>query len=408
MTELLNYISDPENPLYNFALGRWYENQGHTAAAAGYYVRTAEFSKDDLLCYEALLRVGICFSQQGSRTFVVKGLFLRAISLIPDRPEAYFLLSECYEHNKDWQEAYTFASMGEKLKVKDFPQLRTNVDYPGTYGFLFEKAVAGWWIGLYDESLYLFRKLRKATNMLPKHIQSVQNNLNNLGLVVHKEPLTYYGSMYEKLKVKFPGSIDIKRNYSQCYQDMFVLTMLNGLHGGNYLEIGCGDPFYGNNTALLEELGWTGISIDLDIDKTNKFAKERKNHVITADAIKVDYNSILSGDYGYLQIDCDPPLTSLEVLLRIPFDKHRFAVITFEHDAYYSEGIRERSRDYLNSLGYKMIVGDIAPDKYCNFEDWWIHPDLTDGVPANLITYSGWVKEEHKTKKADEYMLNLG
>jgi hypothetical protein len=405
MTELLNYINDTRNSSYNFSLGRWYEDRGHTAAAAGYYIRTTEFAKDDLLIYEALLRISICFLQQGSRVHVSKGVLLRAVALMPERPEAYFLLSQLYEHNKDWPEAYTWATLGEKqfTKSTDWPPLKTNVGYPGSYVFVFEKAISAWWLGLIDESLHLFRVLDKRNNILTVHAESVRRNLVNLGNNF-KAPLTYYDYMYERLKVKFPGARDIKRNYSQCYQDMFVLTILNGKKDGKFVEIGCGDPFYGNNTALLEQLGWTGISIDIDENTTKVFADKRKSQVITADATKIHYDSLLSGDYDYLQIDCDPALNSLEVLLRMPFESCRFAVITFEHDAYCSEGVKERSRAYLNSLGYKMIVGDIAPDKYMNFEDWWIHPDLTDGIPAELITYSG----KDKTRKADEYILNLG
>ena len=40
------------------------------------------------------------------------------------------------------------------------------------------------------------------------------------------------------LKYKFPGLNVIKENYSQTYQDMFVLTMLNGKQHGKFLEIG--------------------------------------------------------------------------------------------------------------------------------------------------------------------------
>jgi hypothetical protein len=402
MTALLNYLSDPKNPLYNFILGGWYENQGHTAAAAGFYVRTAEYSNGNkLLCYEALLRVGICFSKQGSRVFVVKGLFLRAISLIPERPEAYFLLSQCYEVNKDWQESYTFASIGLTLK-DNYESLKSNVGYPGKYGFTFEMAVSGWWIGLYDESLHLFRQLSKRNDLSLIHYQAVWRNLNNLGNTAWKEPTLYYDSMYEKLKVKFDGSREIKQNYSQCYQDMFVLTVLNGKKHGRFVEIGCGDPFFGNNTALLSKLGWTGLSIDIDPSLEEKWRKSGRAQFIfmCTDATKID-NWELKGDYDYLQIDCDPALNSLEVLLKIPFEKHKFAVITFEHDAYNSEGIKDRSRAYLQSMGYEMVVGDIAPDKYLNFEDWWVHPALVD-----MTRVYAMYNNSLETKKAEDYMLN--
>ena len=404
MTELLNYISDTKNGQYNFSLGLWYESRGHTAAAAGYYIRTTEFTKDKLLIYEALLRISICLLSQGARVFVSKGVLLRAIALDPGRPEAYFLMSQCCERNKDWPEAYTYACLGEKVCInKETPILNTNVGYPGEYGFICEKAVSSWWLGLVDESLHLFRQLEKRPDLSTIYFESVKNNLRNLSNNF-KQPITYYGDMYEKLKVKFPGAKDIKRNYSQCYQDMFVLTMLNGKENGKFVEVGCGDPFFGNNTVLLEDLGWTGISIDIDSNITKKFAEHRTSQVITADATKLDYSSLLSGDYDYLQIDCDPALNSLQVLLRIPFEKCRFAVITFEHDGYCSDGIKERSRAYLESLGYELVVTDIAPDKYMNFEDWWVYPELIEDCGIR------WEMEDTSdgTKKADEYMLNLG
>jgi hypothetical protein len=34
----------------------------------------------------------------------------------------------------------------------------------------------------------------------------------------------------------------------------------------------------------------------------------------------------------YLQLDCDPPSVTYDILTKIPFDEHKFAVITYEHD----------------------------------------------------------------------------
>jgi hypothetical protein len=48
-----------------------------------------------------------------------------------------------------------------------------------------------------------------------------------------------------------------------------------------------------------------------------------------------------------------------------------------------------------------MVVGDIAPDKYMNFEDWWVHPDLADQEMICKV----WNNLEG-AKKADEFMLN--
>jgi hypothetical protein len=408
---LANYIQEPKNSIYNFILARCYEEQGHTASAAGFYLRCAEFGVDDTLSYEALLRLGLCFQHQGSRTFTVIGIFLRAISLIHDRPEAYFLLSRIYEINRDWQEAYTWAILGEKLfknnkNNNNLKPLITNVEYDDYYVFTFERAVSGWWIGLIDESLYLFKELLKNPNILDIYSTACENNLKNLD-TNWAEPLEYNDSLYEDLKVKFNESILIKKNYSQTYQDMFVLTMLNGKKNGRYLEIGCGDPWYGNNTALLElNYNWSGFSIDIDKNTCDNFQDKRGSSiVICQDARKINYNNILSGDtiIDYLQIDADPSTISYEILLKIPFETHKFSVITFEHDDYADEksGVREKSRKYLISQGYKLVVSDIAPTKYKRFEDWWCKPELID-----QDIYNKMLNISPDTKKADEYMLD--
>lgn len=403
MKELLDYISDQDNPERNFALGRWYDDMGHTAAAAGFYTRACEYTTDELLIYEALCRTANCFTRQGSRVFLTKGILLRAISVKPERPEAYFLLSQLYEVEKDWQESFCFAKMGKALKYDDDSPLRTNVGYPGIYGFEFEEAVSAWWIGLRSYSMHLFRRLEKNPSLLPHHIASVKDNLARLSGDVSRPPMTYIDSMYEHIRVKFPGLRDIKRNYSQCFQDLFVLTMLDGKRNGLFFERGCGDPDQGNNTKLLEEWGWLGTSIDIDPAVTGKFSEKRLCFVITGDATRMNYDELIDKDFDYLQIDCDPAPQSLEVLFRIPFEKRRFAVITFEHDGYRNDGIRERSRAYLESLGYVMVVGDIAPDDYMPFEDWWIHPAL---IKPEILHKMQDLRQE--TKRSDLYMLLEG
>lgn len=404
---ITHFIEDPRDPLGNFLLGNLYENLGQTASAASFYIRTAEFGYDEKLIYEALLRTSLCLERQGSRTFVVKGILLRAISLLPNRPEAYFLLSRIYEKCKDWQESYTWAILGEKMFLYDdydnyYDKLNTDVEYPGSYGFTFERAVSSWWIGLREESLHLFKQLSKRHDMQDIHVTSVNNNLKNLWNN-WKEPIRYDSSMYKRLRYKFNNSHIIEQNYSQCYQDMFVLSMLKGKQEGKFLEIGCGDPYFGNNTVLLEKkFGWKGISIDINQNIIDIFKQNRDSVVICQDATTVNYNDILEGDYDYLQIDCDPPIVSLNVLKKIPFETHKFAVITFEHDFYDGDNslVRDDSRKYLKSFGYTLVVNNVAADKYYSFEDWWVHPDLIDEDIINKMTC---ISED--PKKADNYML---
>lgn len=388
---LTDYIEYPNNPESNWNIGWYYDRIGQTASAVSFYLRCAERTDDDLLRFECLLRSALCFQKQGSRNFTVKGLLQHAVSIQPQRPEGYFLLSRHYEREKydgHWNDCYTVASIGENICKNDsnsLKPLRTNVEYPdGEYGLLFEKAVSSWWCGLCDESRELFTDLYLNYALDDSHYNSVHANLRFL-----KSPIGQYAPFsiyrfydYERLRLKFSNSKDIQRNYSEAFQDLFVLTMLNGKKKGTYLEIGAGHPVYGNNTYLLETVfGWSGTSIDYNSDLVDDFNKKRVNECINADATKLDYSELIDTDYiDYLQIDCDPPEVTYQTLLKLDLKKTKFGVITFEHDNYAdsTKSIQNLAHDYLSRCGYTPIVKNISPDGIRSYEDWWVHPDYVD------------------------------
>jgi tetratricopeptide (TPR) repeat protein len=179
---LTNFVDKPRDPMNNFLLGRYYEERSQYAAAIGFYLRAAEFGEDDLLTYEALLRLAINFEFQGRRSHTMKGVLLRAVSVQPNRPEAYFLIARTYEVLKEWHEAYAWSIIGLKIACEGVCEgsLHTDVQYPGVYGFIYERAVVSWWIGLYYESLSLFKKLEKQYKMLPIHGESVKRNIETV------------------------------------------------------------------------------------------------------------------------------------------------------------------------------------------------------------------------------------
>ena len=51
-----------------------------------------------------------------------------------------------------------------------------------------------------------------------------------------------YDYANDYLKHRFSGYTKVFQNYSQAYQDLFVLSMLNGKKNGKYVEIGSNDP----------------------------------------------------------------------------------------------------------------------------------------------------------------------
>jgi len=180
--QLTNFINDSENPDINLWLAKYYHSIGQTASAISYYIRTAERTEDKTLMYACLLAASGCFDSQGCRNNSVKGMLQSAVALLPERPEGYFLLSRFYERDGNYHDAYLISSIGLEVAYTDLPELPLPVDYPGTYGILFERAVSSWHTGLCDDSRKYFLDLRENywEQMDSIHKESVMNNLKFL------------------------------------------------------------------------------------------------------------------------------------------------------------------------------------------------------------------------------------
>lgn len=246
---------------------------------------------------------------------------------------------------------------------------------------------------------------------------------------------------------------------SQAGQDLFVIAMTQGKTDGTWLELGCGHPVSSNNTYLLEKrLAWSGVSIDterMDQDIVTPYeeywhsfyqrrkqpdwpehpcafedlpeqsrgrfqryyedfiARQRsdmdavpnpsrswqtcrpRTKFYKYDAFDFDY-TVLPERIDYLQVDLHPSTASLDILDHV-LPKHRFSVITFEHDVWDhspdSARVRELSRQRLKDQGYDLIISDatVPPghgtgigDEPINFEDWWADPEVIDAEIRDL------------------------
>lgn len=228
--------------------------------------------------------------------------------------------------------------------------------------------------------------------------------------------INYKKSQHDILKFKFIDSEFIEHNYSQAYQDMFVLSVLNGKKDGTFLEIGAYDPYNLSNTYLLEKnYNWRGVSIDINPTNNVEFQNRKNTKLIVNDALKINYSDLITDNnlpsrIDYLQIDIEPQKQTLECLKLIPLDKFRFSVITFETDFYDPEvnkeeslKNRDESRQILKSHGYELIVGNV-----CNvstndpFEDWYVDSTF---FSSDIIKKFKNSSEYNNT--SESYMLNL-
>jgi len=174
---------------------------------------------------------------------------------------------------------------------------------------------------------------------------------------------------------------------SQAQQDLFVLAV-TGKRNGFFLEIGGFHSEKLSNTYLLEKgFGWRGVTVEFVPENAAEIASNRAAAVICQDATTIrwaDKRLELNVPKGpdYLQVDCEPALSSLLALWRVVVSGIRPKVITFEHDAYakatllgvipQGRAVRSWSRLLLRVLGYTLVAANIATQSGKPFEDWWV------------------------------------
>lgn len=214
--------------------------------------------------------------------------------------------------------------------------------------------------------------MKLLTKILNFLIRKVKNVLRRLVL-----PLLPKRTRYKK---RLSGQI----SYSQAGQDVFVRAMLNSKQNGYYVELGAFDAVWDSNTYFLEsQLGWKGISFEIEGALVKKFNQERKNRCFEADATKLDYAEFFAIEnmpsrVDYLSLDIEPADQTLATLKALPLEKYRFSVITYEHDNYVSgPSCMNEARKILEKHGYFRVISNLNSEGR-DFEDWWVDPEAVD------------------------------
>jgi hypothetical protein len=402
--KLLNdVILDYSNTEKIYKLAREYDRLEQGSAAFSYYLRAADMSpcKTDAeiwLQYKCMILGSFIYERNGNRDHSVEGLLKIAIDTCPDRPEAYYFLSKFKQKKNDWRESMMYAAIG--LKFESWKSVYDDdLNYPGINALRLLYARAKWKTDGRDESKNLAFDLKykhRVSSELDKEVTAL--------LAEHGYPstLTFTQNEHDRYKFKFKGIENIERNYSRHFQDMFVLSILDGQKNGTFVEIGSGHPELFNNTLLLEkEFGWKGISLDNSERMCHIFSRSRNSSLVLADAANTDYKLLfkqhcLEQRIEFLRINAE--LASIAALKAIPFDKHEFSVLQFQHNAvWWGAEIREESRKILSKIGYILMVSDVAVDEKSSYEDWWVHPDY--------VKVKSEMRSSNKVNFAWNYMM---
>ena len=215
----------------------------------------------------------------------------------------------------------------------------------------------------------------------------------------------YIQKDYPFLRVKPEGMKDLKKNYSQVWQDIFALVVNDAKRDGTFLEIGGAQPCIGNNTWLLEEeYNWRGYSIELDDELAGMWTEGLRpnTRLFHDDALEFDYvswadNLHLPRHMDYLSFDLEPPQVTLECLKQFPLDKLSFNCVTYEHDAYRGWGDIYAHREIFTKHGYDL-VGENLRNSGCTMEEWFIHESVDKDIRDAL---------RHGNCEAYELLLDL-
>jgi len=184
------------------------------------------------------------------------------------------------------------------------------------------------------------------------------------------------------------------KSNSQLTQDLFALSAAKNKI---YIEIGAWKPIHYSNTYLLEEQGWKGFSLEIEILRKELWESclERKNKIYWEDALTFDYKQALEENnlptrIGYLSCDIEPPENTFAALQRVIELGITFDCITFEHDNYRSEiDYDPIVTEYLKNHGYKVAVKNVyrtrkvrvlnqkkKDTKICVMETWYVNNDV--------------------------------
>jgi len=185
-----------------------------------------------------------------------------------------------------------------------------------------------------------------------------------------------------------------ENSYSQISQDVFALNFFER-KTGSFVDLGCGNGFNypcGNNTLLLEQNGWFGLSVDIDKKSVDHFNKNRNTKAIACDLTENDLAVILDKIdapkiIDYLSFDVDQ--ASESVLAKLPLANYTFRLVTFEHNAYLRnemyKTLKDNAKKRFLSNGYEILVEDVILDGHGPVEDWFIHTDSTLNLPKKFL-----------------------
>ena len=117
-------------------------------------------------------------------------------------------------------------------------------------------------------------------------------------------------SISNALRKLWPEYFATKRCYSQCGEELILVSLLNGIGKqgpGTYVDIGAHHPIHGSNTYYFYRLGWKGVNIDPSPGIMELFKKARPRDINLEMGI-----GNKSGNIPFYMLDNHPGLNTFD------------------------------------------------------------------------------------------------
>jgi len=404
MKALNDVVLDYSNPFKMYALAREYDKLLQGAAGFGWYLRAADFCEgktfeEKWLQYKSIILGAKLMERNGDRAHTVSGMLKMALTILPERPEGYYFLAKHCIERSEWRDALMYSKIGVDYYKPDEVQLDNDLEFPGIDELKFLYGHSKWKTDGRDDSKNILFDLKYKEKISPKVNEEISKLLNKIG---YPSTLAYTKDQKEDYKFPFEGLEKVERNYSRHFQDMFVLSFLNGKREGTFIEIGSGHPELFNNTLLLEkDFDWKGISIDNSERMCAEYSRKRKSTIVLDDAASINYHYLfkqncLENNVDFLRINAEG--ATEKAIEAIPYHDYEFTIIQIQHNAcWWGNDLRDKTREVLSKIGYVLYVPDVAVDEHNNYEDWWVHP--------GFVNNKRMLKAPEQTNFAWNYMM---
>ena len=167
---------EPENIRYVFYLAESYRDAGETGKALEWFQKRIRMGGWAEEVYWSKLQAACILRELGLSLNVCAAAFLDAHHYRPHRSEAIYYLTEIYNQQENYTQAYeclkNFANIAKPAQKDSL----FNMDWCEEYGLLFQMSICAYYVKQYQESLDACDKLLTIKNLPEQWLMLTQSN----------------------------------------------------------------------------------------------------------------------------------------------------------------------------------------------------------------------------------------